>query len=335
MNISSWSSPDPNVALVIPDPLVRLLVGLLALAAFVGLNATVLVYVERKVAGFIQRRPGPYEVGPHGILQTLADAVKLVGKQLSTPRGADFFLFWLAPIMAFLPVFVMFLPIPFGENLYALETNVGLLLILAYAGLNVLALCLAGWASANKWGLIGAARAVAQSVGYEIPLLLSLLAVCFTHGSLDLMELTRAQGPWPWQWNVAIQPLAFFIYFVCALAETNRAPFDLPEAESELTAGFHTEYSGMGFGLFFLAEYANMIVVCAIATAVFLGGFQGPAAPGPWWFLLKVYSLLLIMMWMRWTYPRVRFDQLLNLNWKWLLPLATLNLLATAVIMKL
>lgn len=333
MNISNWTAPDPFVTT--PDMLIRLVVGLLALAAFVGANATILVYVERKVAGFIQRRPGPYEVGPQGILQTIADAAKLIGKQLVTPTGADGFLFWLAPIVGFLPVFVMFLPIPWGESTYVVQSDVGVLLILAFAGFGVLSLCLAGWASASKWGLIGAARAVAQSVGYEIPLLLAVLAVCFSHGSMDLMVITKAQGPWPWQWNLVTQPLAFFIYFVCALAETNRAPFDLPEAESELTAGFHTEYSGMGFGLFFLAEYANMIVVCSMATALFLGGFQGPAAPGPWWFLLKVYSLLLLMMWMRWTYPRVRFDQLLNLNWKWLLPLATVNLLVTAVVLKL
>ncbi len=333
MNISNWTAPDPFVST--PDMLIRLLVGLLALAAFVGANATILVYVERKVAGFIQRRPGPFEVGPQGILQTVADAVKLIGKQLVTPKGSDAFLFWLAPIVGFLPVFVMFLPIPWGESTYVVQSDVGVLLILAFAGFGVLSLCIAGWASASKWGLIGAARAVAQSVGYEIPLLLAVLAVCFSQGSMDLLAIAKAQGPWPWQWNVATQPLAFFIYFVCALAETNRAPFDLPEAESELTAGFHTEYSGMGFGLFFLAEYANMIVVCSMATALFLGGYQGPAAPGPWWFLLKVYSLLLVMMWMRWTYPRVRFDQLLNLNWKWLLPLATVNLLVTAVVLKL
>ncbi|WP_029898150.1 NADH-quinone oxidoreductase subunit NuoH [Desulfohalovibrio reitneri] len=319
----------------IPPELIRLALGLVLLAAFVGGNATLLVYVERKVAGHIQRRPGPFEVGPHGILQTVADAVKLVGKQLLTPRDADRFVFWLAPFMAFLPVFVMFLPIPFAPNLYALETNVGVILILAFAGLGVLSLCLAGWASNNKWGLLGAARAVAQSVGYEIPLLLSVLAVCFMHGSLDLLTISKEQGAWPWQWNVVLQPVAFVIYFICALGETNRAPFDLPEGESELTAGFHTEYSGMGFGLFFLAEYANMIVVSSVATVLFLGGFNGPGAPGSWWFLAKVYALILVMMWIRWTYPRVRFDQLLNLNWKWLVPLATINLLATALVMKL
>jgi NADH-quinone oxidoreductase subunit H len=324
-----------NIYAVTPPELVRMVVGLVALAAFVGLNAVVLVYMERKVAGHVQRRPGPFEVGPHGILQTLADAAKLIGKQLLTPDGADKYLYWLAPILAFLPVFVLFMPIPFGEDLYALDANLGVILILAYAGFAVLSLCLAGWASNNKWGLLGAARAVSQSVAYEIPLLLAVLAIAFTTGSLDLREITAQQGQWPWQWNVALQPLAFIIYFTSALGETNRAPFDLPEGESELTAGFHTEYSGMGFGLFFLAEYANMIVVCSVATVLFLGGWKGPFYSGVWWFLAKVYVLLLIMMWFRWTYPRVRFDQLLNLNWKWLIPLGVLNLLVTAVVIKL
>jgi len=319
----------------IPPELFGIFLALGLLAGFVGLNGLVLVYLERKVAGHIQRRPGPFEVGPHGVLQPLADALKLVGKQLITPRGADKWLFWTAPIISFAPVFILFLPIPFGPVLTAMELDLGLLLILAFAGINVLALCLAGWSSENKWSLLGAARAVAQSVAYEIPLLLAVLAIAFQYGSLNLSTIVSGQGAWPWQWNIMVQPLAFFIYFVCALAETNRAPFDLPEAESELTAGFHTEYSGMGFGIFFLAEYANMIVVCAVATALFLGGWNGPAAPGVWWFLAKVYLLLLVMMWFRWTYPRVRFDQLLNLSWKWLLPLALVNLIVTLVLVKI
>lgn len=319
----------------LPVEFVRLIVALMAVAAFVGLNGLVMVYLERKVAGHIQRRPGPFEVGPHGILQPVADALKLVGKQLFTPSGADKLLFWMAPILSFLPVLLLFLPIPFGPVLTGMEVNLGLLLILAFSGLNVLALCLAGWGSKNKWGLLGAARAVAQSVAYEIPLLLAVLAIAFQTGSLNLSEIVSGQGSWPWQWNLFIQPLAFIIFFVSALGETNRAPFDLPEAESELTAGFHTEYSGMGFGLFFLAEYANMIVVSSVAAALFLGGWKGPVFDGVWWFLAKVYTLLLIMIWIRWTYPRVRFDQLLNINWKWLMPLALINLLATALITKL
>ena len=328
--------PDMNALLAgIPAELTRLVLALIGLMVFIGLNGLALVWVERKVAGHVQRRPGPFEVGPFGLIQPIVDAIKLIGKQLVTPSGSDKFLFWLAPLLSFLPIFLLFIPSPFSKNLVGLDTNLGLLLILAFAGLNVLALCLAGWGQNNKWGLLGAGRAVAQSVAYEIPLLLSVLAISFQTGSLSLTEITAKQGAWPWQWNIIVQPLAFFLYFICAVAETNRAPFDLPEAESELTAGFHTEYSGMGFGLFFLAEYANMIVVCSVATVLFLGGWQGPFEPGWWWFLIKMYVLLVVIIWFRWTYPRVRFDQLLNLNWKWLLPLSMVNLVATAFAVKL
>ncbi|GAB7023705.1 NADH-quinone oxidoreductase subunit NuoH [Salidesulfovibrio brasiliensis] len=323
-----------STAFMIPEPALRIGIGLAAFAAFIALNALVLVYLERKVAGHLQRRPGPFEVGPHGLLTPVCDALKLVGKQLTAPDGADRLLFWTAPILSFMPIFLLFLPIEFGPGLYGIKFNMGLLLILAFSGFGVLSLCLAGWGSNNKWSLLGAARAVAQSVAYEIPLLLTVLAIAFMTGSLDMGELVAAQGNWPWQWNAAVQPLAFVIFFTCAVAETNRAPFDMPEAESELTAGFHTEYSGMGFGLFFLAEYAEMIVVCSVATALFLGGWKGPVAPGPWWFLLKVYVLLLIMMWFRWTYPRVRFDQVLNICWKWFIPLALANLFVTAIVVK-
>ncbi|MDK2921030.1 MAG: NADH-quinone oxidoreductase subunit [Desulfonauticus sp.] len=319
----------------IPGPLVQIVIGLIGVLAFVGLNGLVCVYLERKVAGHIQRRPGPFEVGPHGILQPLADAVKLVAKQMITPKGADPILYWAAPLISFAPAIACFLPLPFGPKLQNVSINVGLILILAFSSLNVLALCLAGWSSQNKWSLLGAARDIAQSVAYEIPLLLSLLPIILLTGSLNLAEITQTQGPWPWQWLVVKQPLAFIIFFVCVFAETNRAPFDLPEAESELTAGFHTEYSGMGFGLFFLAEYSYMVVGCALASILFLGGYQGPVASGWWWFLLKVYALLLVMMWVRWTYPRVRFDQLLNLAWKWFIPLSLLNILITALVVKL
>ena len=321
--------------IIFTEDFIRIVLAAVSVMAFVGVNGLVLVYMERKLAGHIQRRPGPYEVGWHGLLQPFADAGKLVGKQLLMPDGADALLYWLAPVLSFLWVLVLFIPIPFSPSLTADDMDLGLVLILAFAGISLLAVCMAGWGSNNKWSLLGAARAVAQSVAYEIPLLLSVLAVAFSSGSLNLSTLVRQQGGWPWQWNVSTQPLAFLVYFLCAVAETNRAPFDLPEAESELTAGFHTEYSGMAFGLFFLAEYANMIVVCALATALFLGGWKGPLFSGVWWFLAKMYLLLLVMIWLRWTYPRVRFDQLLNINWKWLLPLALANLMATALIVKI
>ncbi|SPD72215.1 NADH:ubiquinone oxidoreductase, membrane subunit H [uncultured Desulfobacterium sp.] len=318
--------------ITVPIELVRIMVAILAFSLFIGLNGVILVWLERKVAGHVQRRPGPYEVGPHGLLQPVADALKLIGKQLFIPKGADKILFWAAPILSFLPVFLLLIPMPFGPKLFALDVDLGLLLILAFAGVNVLAICLAGWSSRNKWSLLGAARAVSQCVAYEIPMLLSLLSVAFMEGTLNLTQIVNQQEPW--LWNIVYQPLAFIIFFVCAVAETNRCPFDLPEAESELTAGFHTEYSGMAFSMFMLAEYSYIIVVCCVATAVFLGGWHGPFYPGSWWFLGKVYALILVFMWLRWTYPRVRFDQLLNINWKWLLPLSLLNLFVTAFLVK-
>lgn len=320
--------------IVLSPQFLRILLAAVAVMGFIAANGLVLVYMERKIAGHIQRRPGPYEVGWHGLLQPIVDAGKLIGKQLFTPDGADALLYWMAPVVSFVWVLPLFIPIPFGPHLTAFNLDLGIVLILAFAGTNLLALCMAGWGSNNKWSLLGAARAVAQSVAYEIPLLLAILAVAFSSGTLNLSTTVEQQGGWPWQWNIWMQPLAFLIYFICALAETNRAPFDLPEAESELTAGFHTEYSGMTFGLFFLAEYANMIVVCAVATVLFLGGWQGPVLSGVWWFLAKMYTLLFLMIWLRWTYPRVRFDQLLNVNWKWLLPLSLANLMVTALLIK-
>ena len=314
---------------------VHLVLALVAILIFISANAIVLVWMERKVAGFIQRRPGPFEVGPQGILQTVADAVKLLSKQILKPNMADPFLYWLGPILIFFAVPLLFMVIPFSPFFTGWEVDLGLLLILAFSGINVLSVLIAGWSSNNKYGLYGAARSVAQQVSFEIPLLLAVLAIAFQTGTLNLSVIVEKQGGWPWQWNIFVQPLAFFIYFVCAMAETNRAPFDLGESESELTAGFHTEYSGMGFALFFLAEYANMVLVCCIATALFLGGWNGPFLDGFWWFLGKAYGLLFVMMWIRWTFPRMRFDMVLNLNWKWLLPLGALNLLATAFVLKL
>ncbi|MGL4208780.1 MAG: NADH-quinone oxidoreductase subunit NuoH [Candidatus Adiutrix sp.] len=310
----------------------------LALGGIIGLvilNSIVMVYLERKVAAFIQRRPGPYEVGPHGILQTIADAVKLQSKQIIIPGSSDRLLFLLAPILSMFPMFLMFLVLPFGPILTGLDVNLGLLLILAFAGLETLAVLSGGWASNNKYSLIGAARAVSQSVAYEIPLLLAVLAIAFQYGSLNLTTITQGQGAWPWQWNAACQPLAFLIFIITCFGETNRAPFDMPEGESELTGGYHTEYSGMGFALFFMAEYTSMMLVSFLAAVLFLGGSNGPIMNGVWWTLIKMSAFMVLMLWVRWTFPRVRFDQLLNINWKWLLPLGLLNLWITAIVIKL
>lgn len=317
--------------------LIPLIIAVVGSMVWLGLNALVLVYCERKFAGHIQRRPGPFEVGPHGVLQPLIDGLKLMSKQLLTPDNSDAILFWLAPILSMIPVLLLFMPIPYGPTVIGMEVNLGLLMILAFSSFNGLAVILAGWASNNKWGVLGAARAVAQTVAYEIPLLLVVLTISFMVGSMNLSVITEAQTGFIWNWYVFKQPIAFVVFIIAMFGETNRAPFDLAEAESELTAGFHTEYSSMGFGLFFMAEYGYMVAMCSICSVLFLGGFHGPipGVDGWWWMLLKTYALLFFMIWARWTYPRVRFDQLLNLNWKWLLPIATANLLATALIMKL
>lgn len=317
---------------------VKLVIAVAGIAALLVANSVVMVYLERKVAGFVQRRPGPYEVGPWGLLQTVADAVKLLGKQLVIPGNADRFLFLLAPVLCMFPMFLLFLVIPYGPILTGLEVNLGLLLILAFAGLEGLAVIAGGWASNNKYSLIGAARTVSQSVAYEIPLILAILALAFQHGSLNLTVITQDQSGWVWNWNVFHQPLAFLIFVITCFGETNRAPFDLPEGESELTGGYHTEYSGMGFALFFMAEYTSMMLVSFLAAVLFLGGsnapFPVPYIDGVWWTLIKMGAFMTFMLWVRWTFPRVRFDQLLNINWKWLLPLGLLNLWVTALVMK-
>jgi NADH-quinone oxidoreductase subunit H len=311
---------------------VRMVVGLIGVIALVSVNALVLILVERKVSGHMQLRPGPMEVGPHGVLQSLADALKLMGKELITPEEVDKPIYWLAPIVVFLPVLLSFLVIPFSQTLIIRDMNVGIVLILAFSTLSVLAILMAGWSSNNKYSVFGALRSVAQNIAYEIPLLITVMSIILMVGSFKLSDIVAAQSR---VWFIAVQPLAFILYIICATAETNRAPFDLPEAESELVAGFHTEYSGMRFALFFLAEYTNMFIAAAVATVLFLGGWHGPFLPGVVWFLVKVYAIVFLLMWFRWTFPRVRFDQLVTFAWKILIPLAFVNLLLTAFVLKL
>jgi NADH-quinone oxidoreductase subunit H len=321
----------------LPPEMLRIAITSLIVMGFVFLNSILLGYLERKLAGWFQRRPGPMEVGPQGLLQLIVDGVKLVGKQIVIPREAASPLFLLAPLIAFMPVGIAFIVVPFSNALQVRDLDVGLVFIIAIMSFNVIAILIAGWASNNKYSLFGAIRAVAQNIAYEIPMLLSLLSVVLMANTLSMRELVLAQGA---LWNVILQPVAFLIYFVAGLAETHRAPFDLPEAESELTAGFHTEFSGMAFSFFFLAEYTHMFFVSSIAVVLFLGGWSGP--PLPWidytgvvWFMLKAYALLFVMIWIRWTFPRVRFDQLLNFCWKYLIPFSLVNLLITAVIVKI
>ena len=310
----------------------RAIIGLIGVIVLVVINALILTWAERKVAGHMQRRIAAKEVGPFGLIQPIADSLKLLGKELITPVNVERPLFYLAPTLIFVPVLVSFVVIPFDSYLQVKDINVGILVILAFSSLSVLSILIAGWGSNNKYSLIGAIRSVAQNIAYEIPLLLSLLAVVFMVNSLSLKDIVEAQKC---VWFVVFQPFAFLIFFITSVAETNRTPFDLPEAESELVAGFHTEYSGMRFALFFLAEYTNIFIVCAIATTFFLGGYQGPILPGIVWFFIKTYFLVFVILWMRWTFPRVRFDQLLNFSWKVLIPASLVNLIITGGILKL
>lgn len=311
---------------------IRTIVGLVGVLIFVVVNALLLTWAERKVAGRMQRRIGPKEVGPFGLIQPIADALKLLGKEILTPRQVEKPLYYLAPVIVFIPVLVSFVVIPFDASLQVRDINVGILVILAFSSLSVLSILFAGWGSNNKYALIGSIRSVAQNVAYEIPMLLSLLPVIMMTSSLSLKDIVEAQKN---SWFVFWQPLAFLIYFIAGVAETNRTPFDLPEAESELVGGYHTEYSGMRFALFFLAEYTNIFIVSAIAATFFLGGYEGPFLPGIVWFLIKSYLLVFVIIWLRWTFPRVRFDQLLNFSWKVLIPLTLINLLVTGGLLKI
>jgi len=320
-----------------PD-VARILAGGIGLVALVQINTLFLVWLERKVSAHIQLRLGPMEVGPHGILQTIVDGIKLLGKELITPRHVDRKLYVLAPIVVFTGVLASLVVIPFSEQLQVRDLNVGVLLIFAFSAFNVLAILMGGWSANNKYSLLGAIRSVAQSVAYEIPLLLVVLNVLLWTNSLQMSIIVETQSR---LWNVFWMPVAATIYLICATAETNRAPFDIPEAESELVAGFHTEYSGMRFALFFLAEYSNMFIVAAVATTLFFGGWKSPPllgflpVPGVVWFFLKAYVLIFVIIWVRWTFPRLRFDQLMNFSWKVMIPVSLVHLVVYAGIIKI
>jgi NADH-quinone oxidoreductase subunit H len=315
------------------------------------LSSAFMVWMERKVCAYIQDRVGPNRVGYEGALQPFADVLKLLFKEELRPKAADAFLFAIAPILSTVAALAAFSVVPFGTEttlfgllseplrLEVTDVNVAVLVIFAITSMGIYGIVLAGWSSNSKYSLLGGLRSSAQMISYELSYGLAMAAVIMMAGSLSLREIVMNQsGYWfhviP-KWYIFLQPLGFFIYLTAGVAETNRAPFDFPEAEQELVAGYHTEYSSMSFGLFFLAEYVNMVTVSAVATSLFLGGWLGPLLPDwlAWvWFMIKVLAILFFYVWMRWTLPRYRYDQLMEFGWKWLLPAAILNLVATAAL---
>ena len=316
---------------------------------FVLLTVAYATYAERKIIGHMQVRLGPMRTGWHGLLQPIADGVKLFFKEEIIPSESSKFAFLIAPLVALIPAFISFAVIPFGDQVTVFgyqiplqiagyydaqgqmfDINIGVLYILAMASLGVYGVVLAGWASNSKYSLLGGLRAAAQMISYELAAGLALISVFMLSESLSLHKIVADQADGAWY--VFKQPLAFVIFFICSLAEINRTPFDLPEAETELVSGFITEYSSMKYAMFFMAEYANMITVCAVTTTLFLGGWHGPAIlPGWCWFVAKVYFLIFCCMWIRATYPRYRYDQLMRLGWKVFLPLTLVNVVVTGI----
>lgn len=334
------------------DPLI--LAGAKFLGIFVAFNVVLIIvaYVvlaERRVLGFIQGRLGPNRVGPGGVLQPFADLLKFIFKEEIIPDKSSKFIYMLAPMIAIVAALMTIVVYPFGPRitipftdisfeLVVARFDVALLYVLAVTSVGVYGLALAGWSSNNKYSLMGALRSSAQMISYELSLGMSLVGVILLSGTLDLFSIVEQQGGFfGLNWNIIYQPLGFLIYLISAIAETNRVPFDLPEAETELVAGFHTEYSALKFALFFMAEYVNMFTVSMLAATLFLGGWQGPGVAqfpilGVFYFLGKVFFFLFLYIWLRGTLPRFRFDQLMNFGWKFLLPLAIINIIITATV---
>lgn len=317
------------------EAIAALIKGIVVILLLFG-AAAYMTFTERVVMAWMQLRLGPNRVGPFGLLQPIADGIKLLCKEGFQPGGVDVFTFWLAPsISLFLALFV-FVLIPFGGivdiwghevSLQIADVNAGFLFLLALSSLAVYGVVLAGWSSNNRYSLLGGLRATAQMISYEIPMGLSLLTVALSVGTLSLSQIVEAQSQ---HWLVWTNPVSFIIYVITAFAETNRAPFDLPEAEQELTGGYHTEYGGMKFAMFFLGEYINILAVSSIAVTLFLGGWHGPWDIPVVWFLVKVAVFVFLFIWVRATLPRLRYDQLMSFGWKVLIPLATINLIITA-----
>jgi NADH-quinone oxidoreductase subunit H len=330
---------------------IQLVVIVLQIAVVMGvllLHVAYLTYFERKLLGFMQDRLGPMEVGPYGLLQPIADGLKLFFKEDIVPSQANRLIFSLAPIITLVPALIGFAVIPFGKEgislfgitikPYITDINIGILYILAFSSIGAYGVLLGGWASNSKYSLLGGLRSAAQVISYELSLGMAIVSAILMAGSLSMVKIAEAQAGGLSHWFIWPGIVAFVIYIISAVAETNRLPFDLPEAESELVAGFFTEYSGMRFAFFFLAEYANMVLVSSIATVLFLGGWHAPFAfldfvPPVLWFLLKVYGILFFFFWIRGTLPRLRYDQLMRFGWKVMIPLALANILITGIVL--
>ena len=312
---------------------------------FIAVLAMILIYLERKVAAYMQLREGPNRVGIYGTGQVVADVLKLVLKEGITPDGADKLMFNIAPFVVLCTCMMALAPIAFGNGLQMWDLNIGVLYITSITSLGVIGILIAGWSSNNKYSMLGAMRSGAQIVSYELSAGLCIISIVLLSGSMQVSEIVNSQadGWWIFKGHIPVL-ISFVIFIIAATAELNRAPFDMAEAESELTAGFHTEYSGMKFAMFFLAEYVNMFVLCAMAATLFLGGWMPfhignwtafnnvmDYVPSPMWFFGKTFFIIFIIMWFRWTFPRLRIDQLLDLEWKYLLPISMVNLLVIAL----
>ena len=337
--ISDW------IYSIMPESAATVTIWVLIAAAYLALFAVAglyLVLLERKVAAWFQLRLGPNRVGPGGMFQTMADALKLVSKELTSTDRVDKFLFNLAPYFVIISSLIAISVFPFSRQFQAFDINIGVFFLLAVSSIGVIGILLGGWASNNKFALIGAMRSGLQTISYELSVGMSILTMVLLTGSLQLSEIIEVQRTGGWlivQGHIPAM-IAFMIFMIAGTAETNRAPFDLVEAESELGAGFHTEYSGMKFAYFFLAEFINMFIIASIAVVLFFGGWLSPFGitdniawfPESIWFLIKVLIIIFLMMWFRWTFPRLRVDQLLTLEWKYLLPINLVNIVIMAIV---
>ncbi len=325
LNLAQTFLPDWTIILL------SILISVTAIAVFGPVTMMYLTLLERKLVGRIQNRYGPNRVGFWGLLQPLADGVKMLTKEDIVPANADKFAHFLAPVVIVIPALLIFAVIPFGRGMVAVDLSIGILFFLALSSTTTIWIFVAAWASRNKFSLLGGMRSIAQMISYEIPMVLSIVPVLLVVGSFSTVSIVEAQSGLNWFVFTPWGFVGFLLFFLTGVAEVNRTPFDLPEGESEIVAGFHTEYSGMKFALFYMAEFMNTFSISAIVATLYLGGWQGPFLPSWIWFFIKTYALIFVMMWFRGTLPRLRVDQLMGFAWKFLLPLALVNILVTGI----